>query len=138
MAVLRVALEPVDVSEDRLLRSRADDLEPVRGVRTFGVGHEGTHGHRVVAKPAFDALCGEGRLGAEGQAVVDALDGVGDGADQGFAIAGAAAEDDRVDRHAFRVRVVRGDVGHVRQRGGEPAVRMRPRIRPPEPGPARR
>jgi len=44
-----------------------------------------------------DALGGEGRLRAQGEAVVDADREVVDGADKGFAVAGAAAEDDRID-----------------------------------------
>ncbi len=110
-AVLRVALEPVDVGEDRLVGGGADDLQPVRGVGALRVGHERAHRHGVVAQDALGALGGEGGLGAEGQAVVDALCEAGDGADKRFAVPGAAAEDDRVDRDALgRVEVGR-DVG---------------------------
>src|SRR5260370_26940651 len=51
-----VAPEPVDMGEDRLARRRADDLQPVRGVRALGIGHERAHRHRVVPHQPFDTL----------------------------------------------------------------------------------
>ena len=37
VTVVRVALEPVDMGEDRFLRSGTDDLQPLRRVRTLGI-----------------------------------------------------------------------------------------------------
>ena len=51
MAVVGVALEPVDVREE-LVGDLADDLQPLRRVRALGVGHERAHRHRVVAELA--------------------------------------------------------------------------------------
>ena len=73
VAVLRVALEPVDVGEDRLVLRRAHDVEVVLGVVALAVGHEGPVGHRVVAQLALDPLGRERGLGAQRQPVVHAL-----------------------------------------------------------------
>ena len=127
VAVLGVALEPVDVREDRLVLRRPDDVEVVACVVALAVGHERPVGHRVVAEDALLALGGRRRLRAQREAVVHALGEVGDRADQRLAVAGAATEDDRVDRHAQRGVVVLRDVGDVGQRRGEAAVGVRPR-----------
>src|SRR5690606_28744726 len=126
-AAVVTLLEPVDVGEDRLVLRSPDDLEPVRGVRALGVGHERPHRHRVVAQLAVETVGGEGGLRAEGEAVVHALCDVVDGADQRLTVAGAATEDDAVDLDPGRVLEVAGDVRHVVERRGEPAVGVRPR-----------
>ena len=50
VAVARIALEPVDVGEDRQVLGRPDDVELVLRVVTLGVRHEGADRHRVVAQ----------------------------------------------------------------------------------------
>src|SRR5260370_685194 len=119
--------------------------------RSAGVGVEGG-GDAVVGGPDFFGQAGElvevglseahflapagGVVGEQGVAgfggefgagEVEFFGGVGDGADQGFAVAGAAAEDDAVDGDALGVLEVGGDVGDLGQGGGEPAVRVCPR-----------
>lgn len=56
-----------------LLLRGTNYLQPVGRIVPFGVGHEGAHRHRIVTQHALLALGRESSLGAQGQAVVNAL-----------------------------------------------------------------
>ena len=92
VTVLGIALEPVDVREDRLGVWRHRRCRASAGRKALGARHEGPHGHRVVAQLALDAFGGTGRLRAEGEPVMTPSARSVIRADQRLTVAGAPAD----------------------------------------------
>src|SRR2546421_124117 len=123
------APEPVDVEDLRQLGGVAvgtlAHLDPVREVVAAVVPDERQHRHRIAAHDADLADRGRGGLRGEGGAEVHAVHPVARLCHQGDGRLAAAAEEDRVDRYALRVLVLRGQDRALGDRGAEPGVRVR-------------
>ena len=129
-AVLGVLAEPVDVEDLRQHRAvAAADLEPVAEVVGHVVAAERQHRERVAAQLADRALGGRRRLGAHDRAEEDAVLPVERLVHERHDGRAAAAEQERVDRHAGRVLPLGRDRRILRRGRGEARVRDAPRAR---------
>ncbi len=125
-----VLAEPVDVEDLRQLRAVAPaELQPVREVVGHVVAAEGQHRERVEAQLADLAGRGRGRLRAHRRAEEHRVLPVERLAHQRDDARAAAAEQERVDRHALRVLPLGGDRRTLVGRDREAGIRDGPRAR---------